>query len=252
MSSVTDAATREWRRSSLFLLTAMILLPTSARTQDISTPQRISLPRLLSASGTGEVRVKPDMAEVRLGVQTEATTATNARQQNAQRAQAVVDAIHKLGIPADSIQTSTFDISPVRRSDNPQYSGEPPIVGYSVTNTVSVRTGNLDLVPRVIDESITAGANRVDSVNFVLRDDAASRRAALRAAIADAVSNARVMAKELGVRLVRVYNVQQGGAGVTPPPIMYRSVAAESMAPTPILPGQVTVNASASVTYVIQ
>lgn len=237
--------------SYLFVILALTIMSSQAGYAQVTTSNQL---RLLVCTGMGEVNVRPDLVEVRLGVDTEAPTAAAARQQNATRAGKVIDALRALGIPEKDIQTSTFQIQPVRRYPNnePQM-GEPPIVAYRVSNIVTVRTAQMDLAPRIIDDSVKAGANRVDDINFILKDQTAASQEALRKAIANARMNAETMAKELGVKLVRVQLVQQGGAGVIPPPILYRgeAMAAASMAPTPVLPGEVTVNASATLTYVI-
>jgi len=207
--------------------------------------------RLLTAFGESEVRVRPDLVEIRLGVDSEAPTAAQAREENAARAGRVVAAIKALGVPETAIQTSTFQIHPVRRFEDREYRGEPPIVGYSVVNIVSVRTEKFDLAPKIIDDSVGAGANRVDSVGFMLKDEATARQKALQQAVANARTNALAMAKALDVVLVKVQTVQQGGVGVIRPPVLFRA-AAEVAAPTPILPGEVTVNASVTLTYVIK
>jgi uncharacterized protein YggE len=208
--------------------------------------------RLLTTSGTAEVRVPPDQLEVRLGVEIDAATASAARQQNAARAARVISALKSLGIPESSITTSVFTIDPVRRFDTSGQQGVPPIVGYDVTNIITVRTSQLDLAPSIIDEGVRAGANRVDAVVFGLKDDAAARQTALRQAVANAQNNARTLAASLGLTLVQVQNVQAGGTGVVPPPVTFRAEALSAGASTPIMPGTVTVNATATVTYLIK
>ena len=208
--------------------------------------------RLLTAVGNAEVRVRPDLAEVRLGVETEARTAVEARQQNAIRAAKVVDVLKALGVPERALETSLFQLEPVRRFEDRDQSGQPPIVGYRVSNVVSVRTEQLDLVPGIVDESVRAGANRVDSVSFTLRSETVPRQTALRQAVANARENAEAMAKELGVELAGVHNVQQGGVGVGPRPLYFGGLGAEGFAPTPVFPGEVTVSASATLTYLIR
>ncbi len=206
---------------------------------------------ILTSFGNAEVRVRPDVVEVKLGVETQADTATEARQQNAVRATKIVDALRQIGIPETAISTSLFDIQPIRRFDNPNDKGEPPIVGYSAVNIITVRSTQLDLAPRIIDESVKAGANRVESVDFTLANDASARQKALRQAVADARTNARTMATELGVMLSAVQSVQQGGFNVGQPPVFYRA-AEQSSASTPILPGEVTITASVTVIYRIR
>ncbi len=217
-----------------------------------SAVQTVTMDRGITAMGTGEVRVTPDIGEVQFGVVTEATTAAEARQENATRVARVISAVKALGIPDSAIRTSIFQLEPVRRFPTPNQPqiGEPPIVGYQVTNIVTVRTPKLDLVPRIIDAAVGAGANRVDNISFTVSNDAAPRQQALRNAVADARANAEAMASQLGVKLGRVLSVQQGGAVVPPGPVFY-SRAAEA-APTPIFPGEVTVNATVTVTYEIR
>ncbi|MDI6828230.1 MAG: SIMPL domain-containing protein, partial [Armatimonadota bacterium] len=178
-----------------------------------------------------------------------------AREENAKKANAVVAVLKALRIPDANIETSVFQIAPVRRfpKDGSQQ-GQPPIVGYLVTNIVTVRTEKLDLVPKIIDNSIEAGVNEVQGVDFVLKNDAGPKQEALKAAVAKARENARAMADELGLRLLRVQSVQQGGVGVVLPPIFYGRAAAGPAAgtPTPLFPGEVTVNASVTLTYLIR
>jgi uncharacterized protein YggE len=184
-------------------------------------------------------------------VETEDSTASSARQQNASRTTRIISAIRGLGIPESAITTSLFTIDPVRRSDT-NGRGTPPIVGYRVTNIVTVRTNQLNLAPGIIDEGVRAGANRVDAVTFGLRNDTAARQNAFRQAVANARDNARTLATALGVTLVQVQNVQAGGTGIIPPPVLYRAEALSAGSSTPIMPGTVTVNASATVTYLIR
>lgn len=210
---------------------------------------------LITASGTSELRMSPDLAVVRLGVETEAVTAARAREQNAARVTAAIQVLKALQIPEAAITTTTFQLEAVRRWDEPRTSpGLPPIVGYRVSNIVSVRTPQLDLVPRIIDDSIAAGANRVDGVSFTLEDDSPHKQSALRQAVAEARAKAQTMAQEIGVKLVRVHRLQESGVGIVPPPIVFaaREGGVSDTTPTPVLPGEVTVRASVTLAYVIQ
>ena len=229
-------------------LSILMLIGSQTSAQVTQTTQ----PPLLTAVGQGEVRVRPDLAQVQLGVETEAPSASRARETNAIAVTKIIQALKALGIPESQIQTSVFQIEPVRRSVEPNQQGLPPIVGYDVSNIITVRTEKFDLVPRIIDDSVAAGANRVDMVGFTLKDDSGARQTALRQAVADARQNAQTMAAELKVTVVSVYSVQQGGGGVVQPPILFRGMAAAGPAPTPILPGEVTVNATVTLSYIIR
>lgn len=235
------------------ILLGCVFVASSAYGQSTTRDSMTYKERLLTAFGQSELRVQPDLAELRVGVETEASTADQAREENASRTNKVIGAIKALGIPERQIQTSMYQIEPVRRfppGQQPPTTGLPPIVGYRVRNVVSVRTTNFQLIGRIIDNSIRAGANTVDGVQFMLQDERYIRERALQEAVAEARSNAQAMAKTLGLRLLMIHAVQQGAFGVVSPAGSYRALAAE--AATPIMPGEITVNASATVTYVIR
>ena len=67
---------------------------------------------VLTVSGSGPARVAPDEATVRLGVLAQAPTAREAQDQVNRSASAVLDAIRKLGVPAERIQTTGLSLNP--------------------------------------------------------------------------------------------------------------------------------------------
>lgn len=207
----------------------------------------------LSVSGQGEAQVTPDEATVRLGVTAQAPTARAAQDQVSRTADAILDAIRKLGVPAERIQTSELNLSPLYAQDQPEGGGytAPRITGYQASNVVSVRLDDLAKTGPVIDAGLAAGANRLEGVVFGLRDDAAARADALRAAVAEARAKAEALADALRVRLVEVIDVTEGGVSVTPPPFpgRYALATEASMADTPVSPGQVEMGGTVTVRY---
>src|SRR5689334_3633125 len=68
---------------------------------------------VITVSGTGKVTVKPDVADVNLGVTTQANTAKAARDDAATKMNAIIAALKTLGIADEDIQTSNISINPV-------------------------------------------------------------------------------------------------------------------------------------------
>lgn len=237
------------KRHFAFTIFAVILLCICAGGASAQIEQQGKL-RLLTAFGSGDVSVVPDTAEVRIGVETEAVTATQAREENASRVQKLVAVLKSLGIPDKDVHTSSYQINPVRRYDE-KVQGLPPIVGYNVQNIILVKTEKMDIVPSILDKSVEDGVNRVDGISFTVKDDTAARQKALRMAVAEARSNAQQMAEELGVKLDRVYSIQQGGGVSAPSPVYFKSMAADATS-TPVFPGETSINASATVVFVIK
>lgn len=209
---------------------------------------------VLSVQANGEARVAPDEATVRLGVLAQAPTARAAMDEANRSANAILDAIRKLGVRAEDIQTSELNLNPVYANQPEMRGGEPRISGYQATNVVSVRLEKLDQVGPVVDAGLAAGANRLDGVIFGLRNDEAARSTALTRAAEAARIKAETLARALRVRLVEIVEVVEGGVSVFTPVYRRQAMAMErSMAAdTPVSAGQVGIDANVTLRYRIE
>lgn len=209
---------------------------------------------VLSVSGSGQARVTPDVANVRLGVFAQAETARAAQDQVNRAAAAILEAVRKQGVGQEQIQTSDLNLSPVYSQGRPEGEfQEPKIIGYQATNVVAIRLEDLDKVGPVIDAGLAAGANRLDGVYFGLKDEGPARAAALTAAVGEARTKAEALARALKVRLVEILEVTEGGVAVYTPTFQKAGRMAmameSSMADTPVSSGQVSVDASVTLRY---
>ncbi|MGQ9697848.1 MAG: SIMPL domain-containing protein, partial [Armatimonadota bacterium] len=183
----------------------------------------------------------------------QAPTAREAAEANAKTASAVSDAVKRMGVPASHIQTAWYDVSPVYAREEPVPRGEGPvtprIVGYRVSNVVSVRLeGNLGRVGEVIDTALNAGANRVDGLSWDVRDRSKPLQTAIRRAVRDAQLKAQTIASALKVRLGPPTIVSEQGAA----PILEQRVfdrAAGFAAATPISPGTIQITANVVIQF---
>ncbi|HEX2224065.1 MAG TPA: SIMPL domain-containing protein [Thermoanaerobaculia bacterium] len=227
---------------------ALLALPLAAQ-QGAAAAGTPPLVPVLSVQGTGDARVTPDEATVRLGVFAQRPTAREAQDQVSRTGQAVLEAVRRLGVRPEQIQTSELSLGPVY---DHQEGREPRVSGYTASNVVSIRLEDLDQVGPVVDAGLGAGANRLDGVIFGLRDDAAARASALTAAVSKARAKADALARALRVRLVEIVEVTEGGIPVFTPTYARGEVAmaADAMiANTPVSSGQVEVQASVTLRY---
>ncbi len=227
----------------------LLLLPTAAMAQ--ANPESTPVPSI-DVTGTAEVRANPDRAAIDVAVETHATTAAEAASENARLAQKIADALKAKLANAGTIQTGSYSLSPDYRQKPGEINAH--IIGYTEVNSVTVETTALDRVGPLIDAAIGAGANRINSVNFTLRDQGGPRNEAIAKAAVDAVSQARALAQALGVKLKRVLHAT---TNAQPRPIRFMSMAAPRMAveeapPTPISPGQITIPATVTLSYEIE
>jgi uncharacterized protein len=207
--------------------------------------------RTIQVSGDGQVQAMPDLAVLSLAIETHAATAEEAAARNGALAQRVTDALKtKLGDKGKT-WTGGYSLNP-EYADQSHPDGKPVIRGYAAQNTITVQTGALDLIGPLIDAAIAAGANRVNSLDFNLRDDTSARNDAIALAAKDARSQAEALAAALNLKLGPIINASNS-SNDNPQPVMFRAngFAAAAMS-TPVSPAEVNVSATVSLTYGIQ
>jgi hypothetical protein len=204
-------------------------------------------PPSVRATGEGTVTVKPDQAIVSIGVVTQAATADAAASQNATQLNALLDRLRKELGSNGELQTSGYSLTPNYRYPTPPATGSPTISGYTASNTVQATTRDLPSVGRLIDAATRAGANHVEGIHFMLRDEQPARAQALKQAAQAARANAEAIAAALGVRVVGLRSAET--ALVEPiRPRMAMAEAAAMRAPTPVEPGTIDIRATVTVT----
>ena len=216
---------------------------TTSMTGDMSTVLLDRSNDGIWVTGAGRVSVTPDIATLRVGVETSDESVGAAMSEAAQSMQAVVDSLMSAGIDEDDIQTLNFSVSPryewnetLRRSE---------MVGFTITNTVRATVRDLDTIAEVIDGAVTAGGDnaRVDGLLFGVDDTAEAEREARELAMAAALEQATQLASSAGVGLGEPFSISESGAAplAQDSPQLARSVAlmaADEAASTPILAGE--------------
>lgn len=235
-------STRNMMLTIVLVLCSCAISLAQDRTDNTSRPT-------IRVSGDSTVAVKPDEAEIHIGVLTQSDTAQAAATQNAQKQDAVISELKKtLGSNAD-IKTIGYSVSPNYRY--PKEGGQPTISGYTASNVVQVKTSNLAQVGKLIDLATQSGANNIQSLRFVLKDDSTARAQALREASSKARAKAEAIAAALGLKIQRVLRVEEGGSAIRP---AFEMGAGEGIAlraqaaPTPIETGSIEVRATITLT----
>ena len=112
----------------------------------------------ISVQGQGVAYGSPDVADIDIGVQAQARDVSEARSQAAQTMDAVNKAIKANGVADADIRTTQFSVDP-RYQSGPPPTNTQTIVGYTVTNVVTVRIRKLDTVGKIVDDATAAGGN---------------------------------------------------------------------------------------------
>jgi uncharacterized protein YggE len=200
--------------------------------------------RHVTVVGRGEVMGRPDTASVRIGVTTEAISASAALEQNSAEVQAVLEQLKQLAIAEEDIQTSTFSIHPSRDDNREQ------ITGYRVSNTVTVTIRDLSQAGQLLDQVVQAGANQIGGISFSVADPQALLAQARAEAVRDARAQAEQLAQAAGVALGEVLAITENVGSQPPMPPLGRTIETAGGA-TPIEPGEQQFTAVVQVTFAL-
>lgn len=213
--------------------------------QEFTVPPSVPFVRV---HGDATVSAQPDRAQLDIGVITQDATAKGASDSNARQSNAVADQLRAL-VPATNIKTVNFSVNPNYRY--PSGGGTPTILGYTANNTVRVQIDDLSTLQRVIDIATKSGANNVNRLNFMLKDEVKARALALARAAEQAEAGAEALAAAMKEKLGPVLRVEEGQPVVVSPLrqieiSMAKSGPSES---TPVEPGTIEIHASVNITF---
>ena len=215
------------------LLGLMLTNPVMAETKLLKT---------LTVTGNGTEKIETTLAEVALGVEVQAKTASQVQQEVARRTSAVVELLRSKNV--EQLQTTGVILNPsYEQSDR---NNRQVLVGYTGVNTLSFQI-QIDRVGALLDEVVTAGASRIDRVSFTATPEAiaSAKQEALRRATLNAQTQADVVLDTLNLTAEEVVNIQVDNAFAPQPKSfnIQRTALAEADS-TPIIGGEQTVRAS--------
>lgn len=207
-------------------------------------------PRTIMISGSGKVVGIPDIATVNLGLITERRDVLSAQRENSEKMNQLLVRLKDLQISKDDIQTTQYQIYP--RYDYSKGAGT--IVGYTVSQSVSVKIRDLGKVSAVLAAAGEVGANQVSGVSFTLDDPEDLRQEARTKAIGNAKDKARDIAKALGLKLGRIVSFNESSS--FPSPMAYARElgfgGGGDSVPPQVESGTVEVSADVSVTFELE
>ena len=202
----------------------------------------------ITVTATGTIDAVPDVAHVSLGVSLSRPTVKAARADAATAMQAIIDSIKALGIDQKDIATTGLNLSP-------QYSSGSPtrVVGYGISEQISVTVRDLDKTGDVVDTATAKGATDVNGIWFEVSDPDKAQNDARTAAVESARKSAQALASAAGVSLGKVIVITDSTPTWRPYPMPYAmgGAAASDAAKTPVEPGTQGVAETVTVVFAI-
>jgi uncharacterized protein len=221
-----------------------------ALTTQVSGNAQASNEPVIVTTGEGVVKMAPDRVWVTIAAESRAKSPREAQRANADAMKTVLDKLKGLGLPADAIRTSGYDLQPQFDYVN----GRQSLREYLARNTIEVRVDDVSRAGEVLDAAVGSGATSVSGVRFDLKDRSAAEREALKKAVADARGRADAAAAGAGMKVDRVVKIEEQRVAIPEPrPIMMtrQSMVAEGAGP-PISAGELEIRATVTMTSSIK
>lgn len=206
----------------------------------------------VTVSGKGEIFTKPDIAKISISVEKEALTVAEAQSRATEDINKIIAFLKGASIEDKDIKTTNYNIYP--RYDYIEKQGRV-FRAYAVTQTLEIKIRKIDETGKILSGVALAGVNQVGGIYFTVDDEEAPKREARQKAIVDAKEKAAQLAKDLGVKIVRLVSFYESGGDS---PYLYKMGAAGlgiggEAAPAPEIPaGENRVIVNVNLTYEIK
>lgn len=215
-----------------------------AASPPVAPPERATL----AIVGNSEVHRRPEIAAIDVSLLTRGPTLDGTSRDHRQRVALAAQAIERLKAEGVAVETGAFTLSeeraPVPVGVRP--SGEPPT--YRAATRYDLTVKSLDRIDAVVAKVAASGLFEVGSIRFSVVDQDAALDDARRAAMADALRQARVYADAGGVNLDGIDHIVDGqvasrGDGAYDLPVRLARTASVGIVPPKALnfTGSVTV-----------
>jgi uncharacterized protein YggE len=207
----------------------------------------------MDVQGIAQIKAVPDLVSVYFSVDTNASTAKEAKDKNAEIVDAMTTALVKEGLERKDIVTENFNVYPEYTWEN----NRQEFKGYRAVHNIKVQlsTDKTDKIGEVIDAGVDSGAG-ISYINFELSQEKQNeyKAEALKQATEDARIKAESIAEGLGKRVGRVVSVSSSEFDYYPWPIYEYAgggVAEAKAATTNIQPGEQDITGRVSVVFKI-
>lgn len=198
---------------ALALSLAVLLAPGAAFAQTFpqSSVSEMAETPLVRVNIAETLRTPPDEASLTAGTQAKGATAKAAVALSKSKTEKLLAAIRAAGIRERDIQTQGLQLNPDYRYDRqPDGQGQQRLVGYIASNSVLIKTRDVDALTSLLDGLTAAGADTVYGPNFSISDPAPLRREARVRAMARGEAEAAEFARNNGYARVRLLSVEEG------------------------------------------
>lgn len=163
----------------------------------------------MTFTGDSKMSVKPDVAYLNMGLQTEKKSVSDAQNENAETMSEFIAKLKSDYEISDSdVQTADYTVYP----QYDWYDGEQELRGYQVSQNVQIKVKNLDNVSGILGLASEFELNQVNSLTFGVDNKDEFLEEVRGEAIEEAKAKAQKVANDLGISLGRITNFYESSS----------------------------------------
>lgn len=212
---------------------------------------------VISVDGSGEVLAVSDIASLNLNLSKDGVTAKEAQSLLNEQITSTLTFLKEKGIEEKDIKAEYGGLTPKYLYEK-CYSYSCPtnskIIGYIATESITVKVREVDSANDIKTGLAELGITNISGPTFSIDDEEGYKVEARSKAIEEARAKAKVLAKELGVKLGKVVSYSENNGEYYP---MYKTNAvmdsSASVESAPVLPkGENKITSNVTITYEIR
>jgi uncharacterized protein YggE len=228
----------------MFLRATLTLLalatPASALAQQQTT----------TVNGLGSAQVKPDTGAVSVAVRRSGRDQSDVRDTVNRSTVKIYRRLLALGLDASDITTTGIRLT--QRTIRSGKGRRAKHIRYSAVDELRVVTTRLNLLGRIFDTSLRAGATDFGGPAFSLQNPTEARALAVQLASRDARARAEAAATELGMKIVGIQSFDLDGYHGGYPTAVAAPDAGSASPPTTVSPGTAKIEARVRVVFILE
>ncbi|NOX53148.1 MAG: SIMPL domain-containing protein [Planctomycetes bacterium] len=163
--------------------------------------------RTVSVTGYAETQVEPDIATIEMGIFVFDASLLKGKREADAKIASLLNAFETLGVKPSDVQTTQLYVKPKYKDVERGWQ----FVGYEITRSVTVALRDMKLLNELLNESIKAGANRLERINLRSSKQREIEDQLLREAIENAKRQAARLAHGFGAKVGKVLTIDASG-----------------------------------------
>lgn len=229
-------------KKTLLILAVLVTMTMEAQESKPQIPQ-------ISVSGEGKVKVTPDQAVIAIGVQNTGKDAKEVKTLNDETIDKVIKFLKKSNIPASDYKTTNVNLFKNYDYEKKKYS-------YQANQTISITLKDLSKYDQIMSGLNENGVNNISGVEFKSSKMDEFEKEARKKAMLNAKQKAIDYVSVLGQKIGKALLISDNSQTYYPQPLykggMMAMAAGDSESRETLAVGEIEINATVNVTFVLE